>query len=55
MPAPLDVSVERTIPAPPERVASVMFGPSRDSQWMKAALRADLARLSALVQQADRS
>jgi uncharacterized membrane protein len=41
MPAPLDVSVERTVPAPPERVAAVMFDPSRDSQWMKAVRSAE--------------
>ncbi|MEP6623517.1 MAG: SRPBCC family protein [Acidimicrobiia bacterium] len=32
----LDVSVERIIPALPERVAAVMFDPVQDPRWMKA-------------------
>jgi uncharacterized protein YndB with AHSA1/START domain len=36
-----DVAVQRTIPAHPERVASVMFNPRRDPEWMKAVRSAE--------------
>ena len=37
-----DVSVERTIAAPAERVAAVMFDPAQDLTWMKALTGAQL-------------
>ena len=38
----LDLSVERTIAAPAERVAAVMFDPAQDPTWMKALTGAQL-------------
>ena len=38
----LDISVERTIPASPDRVAAVMFDPTHDPAWMKALTAAEL-------------
>ena len=32
----IDVTAERTMSAPPERVAAVMFDPANDPAWMKA-------------------
>src|SRR5690349_12910820 len=39
MPRPLDVTVNRAMAAPPERVRAVMFDPLQDPRWM-AAVRA---------------
>src|SRR5262245_27894598 len=37
----IDVTAERTIAAPPEAVAAVMFDPVNDSKWMKAVKSAE--------------
>ena len=39
---PIDVTVERVVAAPPERVAAVMFDPERDPTWMGALTGAEL-------------
>jgi uncharacterized protein YndB with AHSA1/START domain len=39
--APIDLRVERTIAATPERVAAVMFDPAQDPTWMHALTRAE--------------
>ncbi len=38
----LDVGAERTVAAPPDRVAAVMFDPHQDPRWMKALTGSEL-------------
>jgi len=37
----VDVTASRTIPAPPDRVAAVMFDPTRDPEWIGGAKSVD--------------
>ena len=42
MAASIDITVERTMAVPAEKVAAVMFDPAQDQRWMKALSNVDV-------------